>query len=136
MRSRPRSLVNYTRIIFFRLSIFIINLQRGRTDDSIFHFTSLNYEISLNWYSLQPNLHLESVTEADAGTYVCRISNSWAAIEARAVLRVIGVVPMFDGESWLALPTLKDAFRQFDIEISFKPTGKIYTGDLDTMTFP
>lgn len=72
----------------------------------------------------QNTLHLDAVTEADAGTYVCRISNRRTTIEARAILRVEGVVPRFGGESWLSLPTLKDAYIQFDIEISFKPSGK------------
>lgn len=73
---------------------------------------------------LQPNLHLESVSEADAGTYVCRISNSRASIEARAILTVTGVVPRFGGDGFLSLPNLKDAYKQFEIEISFKPSGK------------
>ncbi|XP_049885171.1 basement membrane-specific heparan sulfate proteoglycan core protein-like isoform X3 [Pectinophora gossypiella] len=70
----------------------------------------------------EPIIHLDRVTEADAGTYVCRVSNSRAAIETRAILRVQGVVPRFDGDSWISLPTLKDAYRQFDIEISFNPS--------------
>lgn len=76
------------------------------------------------FFQSQKNLHLDQVTEADAGAYVCRVSNRRTAIEARAILRVEGVVPRFNGESWLSLPTLKDAYTQFDIEISFKPSGK------------
>lgn len=71
----------------------------------------------------EPNLHLERVTELDAGTYICRVSNSQAAVEARAILRVIGVVPSFDGSAWLSLPKIKDAYSQLDIELSLKPTG-------------
>ncbi|CAG9782356.1 unnamed protein product [Diatraea saccharalis] len=70
----------------------------------------------------EPNLHLQRITEADAGTYICRVSNSRTAVETRAILRVMGVVPRFDGNGWIALPTLKDAYKQFDIEISFKPS--------------
>ncbi|KAJ0183614.1 hypothetical protein K1T71_000037 [Dendrolimus kikuchii] len=80
-------------------------------------FSVLPSEVRTN----QPILRLERVTEADAGTYICRISNNRATIEARAILQVEGIVPRFNGESWLSLPTLKDAYKQFDIEVSFKP---------------
>ncbi|XP_072931305.1 basement membrane-specific heparan sulfate proteoglycan core protein [Epargyreus clarus] len=94
---------------------------------------NLEEPVSIEWrreYSQLPpsvnpnesNLHLEPVTEADAGTYVCRVSNSRVVVETRAILRVTGVNPQFDGQGWIALPTLKDAYEQFDIEVSFKPT--------------
>ncbi|CAH2103371.1 unnamed protein product [Euphydryas editha] len=94
---------------------------------------NLEEPVSIEWrreYSQLPPgvrqneriLRLESVSEADAGTYVCRVSNNRATIETRATLRIIGVVPKFNGDSWLELPTLKDAYMQFDIEISFKPS--------------
>ncbi|CAH4038670.1 unnamed protein product [Pieris brassicae] len=67
------------------------------------------------------SLHLDSVTEADAGTYVCRVRNNVARVETRATLRVVGIVPKFNGDGWLVLPTLKDAYMQFEIEVSFKP---------------
>ncbi|XP_045784357.1 basement membrane-specific heparan sulfate proteoglycan core protein-like isoform X5 [Maniola jurtina] len=70
------------------------------------------------------NLHLNGVTEADAGTYVCRVTNNRARVETRATLRVIGLVPKFNGDGWVALPTLKDAYLHFDIEISFKPSDQ------------
>uniref|UniRef100_A0A2A4JYR7 Hemolin n=1 Tax=Heliothis virescens TaxID=7102 RepID=A0A2A4JYR7_HELVI len=72
----------------------------------------------------QPHLYFRSVTETDAGTYVCRVSNSRATVEARAILTVTGVVPRFGGESFVSLPTLRDAYKQFEIEISFKPSDK------------
>lgn len=72
----------------------------------------------------QPILYLNEVTEADAGTYICRASNSREAVEKRSILRVEGVVPKFNGDSWVALQTIPDAYRQFDIEVSFKPGGK------------
>lgn len=64
------------------------------------------------------------MTEADAGTYVCRVSNSRATVEAKAILTVTGVVPRFEGESFLSLPTFKEAYKQFEIEISTKPSGE------------
>ncbi|XP_060809746.1 basement membrane-specific heparan sulfate proteoglycan core protein isoform X4 [Amyelois transitella] len=69
----------------------------------------------------EPILTLRNISEADAGTYVCRVSNQRVALEARSTLRVTGLVPNFDGNSWLAIPTIKDAYRQFDVEIAFKP---------------
>lgn len=65
------------------------------------------------------------MTEEDAGIYICRVSNSRTATVARAILRVSGVIPRFNGNSWLQLPTLKDAYNKFNIEISFKPIGEL-----------
>ncbi|XP_037299981.1 basement membrane-specific heparan sulfate proteoglycan core protein isoform X7 [Manduca sexta] len=83
-------------------------------------FTPLPADVRSN----QPILHLERVTEADAGIYVCRATNYITTVESRAVLRVEGVVPRFDGSAWLSLPSLKDAYKQFDIEISFRPADR------------
>ncbi|KAJ8737484.1 hypothetical protein PYW08_000079 [Mythimna loreyi] len=96
------------------------NLEEPVTIEWRREFAPLPAELRSN----QPNLYLRSVTEADAGTYVCRVSNSRATVEARAILTVTGVVPRFDGESFLSLPTLRDPYKQFEIEISFKPTDK------------
>lgn len=90
------------------------------TSCCIFWFVSL----SNTFPQSQPILYLNNVTEGDAGTYICRVSNNRATVEARAILRVLGVVPSFKGSSWAALPTIADAYRQFDIEVSFKPIGK------------
>lgn len=75
------------------------------------------------------------MTEADAGTYVCRVSNSRATVEARAILTVTGVVPRFDGSSFLSLPTLRDPYKQFEIEISFKPSGEDITTGKSCLPF-
>ncbi|XP_069364955.1 basement membrane-specific heparan sulfate proteoglycan core protein isoform X4 [Maniola hyperantus] len=96
---------------------------------------NLEEPVAYEWkreYSLLPydirqndrNLHLNGVTEADAGTYVCRVTNNRARVETRATLRVIGLVPKFNGDGWVVLPTLKDAYLHFDIEISFKPSDQ------------
>ncbi|XP_052752510.1 basement membrane-specific heparan sulfate proteoglycan core protein isoform X3 [Galleria mellonella] len=68
-----------------------------------------------------PLLSLYNISENDAGVYVCRVTNQRASIETRATLRVEGVIPRFDGNSWIALPTIKEAYNKFDIEISFRP---------------
>ncbi|XP_050360619.1 basement membrane-specific heparan sulfate proteoglycan core protein isoform X3 [Nymphalis io] len=94
---------------------------------------NLEEPVSIEWrreYSQLPPgvrqneriLSLGRVSEADAGTYICRVTNNRARVENRATLRIVGVVPKFNGDSWLALPTLRDAYMQFDIEISFKPS--------------
>ncbi|XP_022832802.1 basement membrane-specific heparan sulfate proteoglycan core protein-like isoform X3 [Spodoptera litura] len=95
----------------------IHNLEHPVTIEWRREFSALPAEIRAD----QPNLYLNSVTEADAGTYVCRVSNSRATVEARAILTVTGVVPRFNGDSFVSLPTLRDPYQQFDIEISFKP---------------
>ncbi|KAM3968767.1 basement membrane-specific heparan sulfate proteoglycan core protein isoform 3-T3 [Aphomia sociella] len=93
----------------------------------------LDPPVSLDWrkeYSTLPSyvavsaptLTLYNVTENDAGIYVCRITNRRATIETRATLRVEGIIPRFEGDAWIALPTLKDAYMKFDIEITFRPT--------------
>ncbi|XP_041987673.1 basement membrane-specific heparan sulfate proteoglycan core protein-like isoform X2 [Aricia agestis] len=66
-------------------------------------------------------IRLDGVTEADAGTYICKVSNSVARVTARATLRVIGVIPKFNGDGWISMRALKDAYTKFDIEVSFKP---------------
>ncbi|KAL4717631.1 hypothetical protein ACJJTC_000780, partial [Scirpophaga incertulas] len=88
----------------------------------------LEQPVSIEWRKEYSNdirlndqyLRLQSVSEADAGTYICRASNSYTAVEVRTVLRVVGVIPSFDGSGWISLPTIKDAYKQFDIEVSFK----------------
>nr|XP_032526331.1 basement membrane-specific heparan sulfate proteoglycan core protein [Danaus plexippus plexippus] len=68
------------------------------------------------------NLYVENVTEADAGTYICRVSNQRVRQESKVILKVTGVIPKFNGDGWLALNTLNDAHMKFTIEISFKPS--------------
>lgn len=59
----------------------------------------------------------------DAGTYVCTARNGEETMDIPTVLVVTGVVPYFAQAplSYMQLPTLPDAYTQFDIEISFKP---------------
>ncbi|XP_061720060.1 basement membrane-specific heparan sulfate proteoglycan core protein isoform X2 [Cydia pomonella] len=70
----------------------------------------------------EANFYINPVSETDAGTYICRVNNGRTVTEGRVVLKVTGVVPQFNRFSYLALPNLPDAYTQFDIEISFKPT--------------
>ncbi|XP_043301913.1 basement membrane-specific heparan sulfate proteoglycan core protein isoform X5 [Cervus canadensis] len=69
-------------------------------------------------------LLLPSVRPQDAGTYVCTASNRQGKVKAFAQLQVPErVVPYFTQTpySFLPLPTIKDAYRKFEIKITFRP---------------
>ncbi|XP_070366845.1 basement membrane-specific heparan sulfate proteoglycan core protein isoform X9 [Equus asinus] len=69
-------------------------------------------------------LVLPSVHPQDAGTYVCTATNRQGKVKAFAQLRVPErVVPYFTQtpHSFLPLPTIKDAYRKFEIRITFRP---------------
>ncbi|XP_031342212.1 basement membrane-specific heparan sulfate proteoglycan core protein isoform X8 [Photinus pyralis] len=68
-------------------------------------------------------IQIDEVKGTDAGTYVCTASNSHTSIDIPTILVVTGIVPYFAQapNSFIALPTLPDAYIQFTIEVSFKP---------------
>nr|XP_054952810.1 basement membrane-specific heparan sulfate proteoglycan core protein isoform X2 [Pan paniscus] len=69
-------------------------------------------------------LMLPSVQPQDAGTYVCTATNRQGKVKAFAHLQVPErVVPYFTQTpySFLPLPTIKDAYRKFEIKITFRP---------------
>ncbi|KAM6218940.1 basement membrane-specific heparan sulfate proteoglycan core protein [Rhynchocyon petersi] len=69
-------------------------------------------------------LMLPSVRPQDAGTYVCTATNRQGKVKAFAYLQVPErVVPYFTQtpHSFLPLPTIKDAYRKFEIKITFRP---------------
>ncbi|XP_049631522.1 basement membrane-specific heparan sulfate proteoglycan core protein [Suncus etruscus] len=69
-------------------------------------------------------LLLPSVRPQDAGTYVCTATNHQGKVKAFAHLQVPErVVPYFTQtpRSFLTLPTIKDAYRKFEIKITFRP---------------
>uniref|UniRef100_A0A673TRL3 Basement membrane-specific heparan sulfate proteoglycan core protein n=1 Tax=Suricata suricatta TaxID=37032 RepID=A0A673TRL3_SURSU len=69
-------------------------------------------------------LVLPSVRPQDAGTYVCTATNHQGKVKAFAHLQVPErVVPYFTQtpHSFLPLPTIKDAYRKFEIKITFRP---------------
>uniref|UniRef100_A0A8C5LBZ8 Basement membrane-specific heparan sulfate proteoglycan core protein n=1 Tax=Jaculus jaculus TaxID=51337 RepID=A0A8C5LBZ8_JACJA len=69
-------------------------------------------------------LMLPSVRPQDAGTYVCTATNRQGKVKSFAYLQVPErVVPYFTQTpySFLPLPTIKDAYRKFEIKITFRP---------------
>ncbi|KAF5283747.1 hypothetical protein FQR65_LT02641 [Abscondita terminalis] len=68
-------------------------------------------------------IQINEVKGSDAGTYVCTASNSATSIDVPTVLVVTGIVPYFAQapNSFIALPTIPDAYVQLNFEISFKP---------------
>ncbi|XP_046437149.1 basement membrane-specific heparan sulfate proteoglycan core protein-like isoform X37 [Daphnia pulex] len=68
-------------------------------------------------------LSIPEVRAEDAGTYVCTARNTEETMDIPTVLVVTGVVPYFAQAplSYMQMPTLPNAYMEFDIEISFKP---------------
>uniref|UniRef100_H0W6G2 Basement membrane-specific heparan sulfate proteoglycan core protein n=1 Tax=Cavia porcellus TaxID=10141 RepID=H0W6G2_CAVPO len=69
-------------------------------------------------------LMLPSVRPQDAGTYICTATNRQGKVKAFVHLQVPErVVPYFTQtpHSFLPLPTIKDAYRKFEIKITFRP---------------
>ncbi|KAM3922273.1 basement membrane-specific heparan sulfate proteoglycan core protein isoform 4-T4 [Leptodactylus fuscus] len=69
-------------------------------------------------------LTISSVKPEDAGTYVCTAANRQGRVTAFSMLKVRErVVPYFSGQpqSYLALPSMKDAHKKFELKITFRP---------------
>ncbi|XP_069893790.1 basement membrane-specific heparan sulfate proteoglycan core protein isoform X4 [Dipodomys merriami] len=82
-------------------------------------------------------LMLPAVRPQDAGTYVCTATNRQGKVKAFAYLQVPErVVPYFTQtpHSFLPLPTIKDAYKKFEIKIIFRPDSAdgllLYSGML------
>nr|QYB17310.1 heparan sulfate proteoglycan [Laodelphax striatellus] len=71
----------------------------------------------------QRRLVIPYATSADAGLYVCSAQSGDIRINIPTILTVTRAVPFFSQApvSYIAVPTLRDANLEFEIEISFKP---------------
>uniref|UniRef100_A0A8C5CHM1 Heparan sulfate proteoglycan 2 n=1 Tax=Gadus morhua TaxID=8049 RepID=A0A8C5CHM1_GADMO len=69
-------------------------------------------------------LTVPRVTQEDSGTYVCTAANKQGKVEAFTSLQVHErVMPYFTQEplSYLSLPTIRNAYKAFSINITFRP---------------
>ncbi|XP_041129698.1 basement membrane-specific heparan sulfate proteoglycan core protein-like isoform X5 [Polyodon spathula] len=69
-------------------------------------------------------LTIPSVTPEHSGTYICTASNKQGKVQAFSLLTVRErVVPYFTQTplSYLTLPTIKNAYKTFNIKITFRP---------------
>ncbi|XP_058849388.1 basement membrane-specific heparan sulfate proteoglycan core protein-like isoform X4 [Acipenser ruthenus] len=69
-------------------------------------------------------LTISAVTPEHSGTYICTASNKQGKVQAFSVLTVRErVVPYFTQTplSYLTLPTIKNAYKTFNIKITFRP---------------
>ncbi|KAK2825049.1 hypothetical protein Q7C36_018976 [Tachysurus vachellii] len=85
-------------------------------------------------------LTVPDVTHEDSGTYVCTASNKQGKVQAFTKLDVHErVMPYFSQEplSYLKLPTIKNSYKAFKINITFKPDNVdgmiLYNGQKKTM---
>lgn len=68
-------------------------------------------------------MNIRDVNYNDAGIYICTQSNGQVTLELPHVLVITGIVPFFPQTpvSYIALPTIADAYLHFSFEVSFKP---------------
>uniref|UniRef100_A0ABM5EK41 Basement membrane-specific heparan sulfate proteoglycan core protein isoform X2 n=1 Tax=Pogona vitticeps TaxID=103695 RepID=A0ABM5EK41_9SAUR len=85
-------------------------------------------------------LTIPSAQPEDTGVYVCTASNRQGKVTAFSMLRVRErVVPYFtqNPQSFLVLPTMKDAHKTFEIEVTFRPDSPdgmlVYNGQKAAM---
>ncbi|XP_075211994.1 terribly reduced optic lobes isoform X4 [Lycorma delicatula] len=71
----------------------------------------------------QGKLSIPEVTAAEAGMYICTATNGENRMDIPTILTVTGTVPYFSQAplSYIGVATLRNAYNEFDIEISFKP---------------
>ncbi|GCC31496.1 hypothetical protein chiPu_0009954 [Chiloscyllium punctatum] len=107
-------------------------------------------EPEITWHKLEGDLPpgafvennvltIPSATTEHTGTYVCTATNEQGEETAYAMLKVRErKIPYFtqDPISYIALPTIKDAYHEFEISITFRPDAAdgmiIYNGQEQT----
>lgn len=70
------------------------------------------------------NLYIPKVRPEDAGTYYCSATNSYDTIRHAVTLQVSDLIPNFvqNPISYIEYPPLKNAYLDFDIIVSFRPS--------------
>ncbi|XP_059491072.1 basement membrane-specific heparan sulfate proteoglycan core protein isoform X8 [Neocloeon triangulifer] len=96
---------------------------RSNLENAKYTWTRQNAILPEKAYSRDGVLVIPELDSTDAGTYLCTASNSQGPQVVPTVLLVTGLVPYFgqSPNSYMALPTLSNAYSSFSIEISFKP---------------
>ncbi|XP_028850828.1 basement membrane-specific heparan sulfate proteoglycan core protein isoform X4 [Denticeps clupeoides] len=87
-------------------------------------WSKLDSEVPEKCFQDAHQLTVPSVTHEDAGTYVCTAANKQGKVQAFTKLHVHErVMPYFiqDPLSYLTLPTIKNAYKAFNIKITFRP---------------
>ncbi|KAM6977222.1 basement membrane-specific heparan sulfate proteoglycan core protein [Aplochiton taeniatus] len=87
-------------------------------------WSKMESELPPKCFQLLNALTVPGVTHEDSGTYVCTASNKQGKVEAFTTLKVHErVMPYFAQEplSYLTLPTIKNAYKAFHINITFRP---------------
>ncbi|XP_074831677.1 basement membrane-specific heparan sulfate proteoglycan core protein isoform X3 [Carettochelys insculpta] len=100
-------------------------------------WTKLEGDLPRDVHQENNTLTIASVKPEDAGVYVCTASNRQGKVTAFSMLKVRErVVPYFtqNPRSFLTLPTIKDAYKKFEIQITFRPDAAdaliLYSGML------
>ncbi|MEQ2221121.1 hypothetical protein ILYODFUR_012472, partial [Ilyodon furcidens] len=87
-------------------------------------WTKLEEELPPKCFQEAHVLTVPQVTHKDSGTYICTASNEHGNVAAFTKLEVHErVMPYFAQEplSYLTLPTIKNAYKAFNIKINFRP---------------
>ncbi|XP_068162728.1 basement membrane-specific heparan sulfate proteoglycan core protein isoform X3 [Antennarius striatus] len=87
-------------------------------------WSKLDGELPPKCFQVVNVLTVPRVSHEDSGTYVCTASNKQGKVEAFTTLQVHErVMPYFAQEplSYLTLPTIKNAYKAFNIKITFRP---------------
>uniref|UniRef100_A0A3P8QRF2 Heparan sulfate proteoglycan 2 n=1 Tax=Astatotilapia calliptera TaxID=8154 RepID=A0A3P8QRF2_ASTCA len=87
-------------------------------------WSKLDRELPAKCFQEANVLTVPRVTHEDSGTYVCTASNKQGKVESFTTLEVHErVMPYFAQEpsSYLTLPTIKNAYKAFNIKVNFRP---------------
>uniref|UniRef100_A0A3B4GZM7 Heparan sulfate proteoglycan 2 n=1 Tax=Pundamilia nyererei TaxID=303518 RepID=A0A3B4GZM7_9CICH len=86
-------------------------------------WSKLDRELPAKCFQEANVLTVPRVTHEDSGTYVCTASNKQGKVESFTTLEVHRVMPYFAQEpsSYLTLPTIKNAYKAFNIKVNFRP---------------